>query len=149
MARASGVPRDLRRDEPYLAYDDFDFDVVCASAGDCFSRFHVRMLEMNESVKIIKQALDKLPSGPIFAEGTGKEALPEKREVYTSIEGLIHHFENIMPNRLWSRPRTASTLPLNRPTANWAFISFPTVRSARTVPGHATLADLIHSRFRS
>ncbi len=87
VARASGVPRDLRRDEPYLAYDDFDFDVICATAGDCFSRFHVRMLEMNESVKIIKQALDKMPGGPIFAEGTGKEALPEKREVYTSIEG--------------------------------------------------------------
>ncbi|MGN6133684.1 MAG: NADH-quinone oxidoreductase subunit D, partial [Aureliella sp.] len=72
IARASGVERDLRRDEPYLAYDQFDFDVICASAGDCFARFHVRMLEMVESVKIIRQALDKLPSGPIFPEGLGK-----------------------------------------------------------------------------
>lgn len=105
IARASGVPRDLRRDEPYLVYDDLDFDVICATAGDCFARFQVRMLEMVESIKIIRQTLDKLPGGPIFAEGTGKEAIPEKREVYTSIEGLIHHFEAIMPNRQPQPPK--------------------------------------------
>ncbi len=105
VARASGVVRDLRRDEPYLAYDDFDFDVICSQGCDCFARFQVRMLEMKESLKIIQQALMKLPSGPLFAEGTGKEALPEKREVYTSIEGLIHHFESIMPNRQLTPPK--------------------------------------------
>jgi NADH-quinone oxidoreductase subunit D len=99
VARASGVVRDLRRDEPYLVYDELDFDVICSNGGDCFSRFQVRMLEMVESIKIIRQALEKLPSGPIFAEGTGKESLPNKKEVYQSIEGLIHHFETIMPNR--------------------------------------------------
>jgi NADH-quinone oxidoreductase subunit D len=99
IARASGVARDLRRDEPYLAYSDLDFDVICGREGDCYARFVVRMLEMLESIKIIQQALDRLPSGPIFAEGYGKESLPEKREVYQSIEGLIHHFESIMPNR--------------------------------------------------
>ena len=99
VARASGVARDLRRDEPYLAYDDFDFDVICAAEGDCFARFHVRMEEMRQSLKILHQALDRLPGGPVFGEGMGKEALPQKREVYTSIEGLIHHFEAIMPNR--------------------------------------------------
>lgn len=99
VARASGVVRDLRRDEPYLAYEELDFDVICSQAGDCFARYQVRMLEMLESCKIIRQALEKLPSGPIYAEGTGKEAMPEKREVYQSIEGLIHHFESIMPNR--------------------------------------------------
>ncbi|MFO0922767.1 MAG: NADH-quinone oxidoreductase subunit D [Pirellulales bacterium] len=105
VARASGVVHDLRRDEPYLAYDDFDFDVICSQGCDCFARFQVRMLEMKESLKIIQQALMKLPSGPLFAEGTGKEALPEKREVYTSIEGLIHHFESIMPNRQLTPPK--------------------------------------------
>ncbi|MFM2002451.1 MAG: NADH-quinone oxidoreductase subunit [Planctomycetota bacterium] len=99
VARASGVQRDLRVDEPYLAYADLDFDVVCSHAGDCYARFLVRMLEVGESLKIIRQALSNLPSGPIYAEGTGKEAMPEKREVYQSIEGLIHHFESIMPNR--------------------------------------------------
>ena len=105
VARASGVVRDLRRDEPYLAYNDFDFDVCAAQGGDCYARFQVRMLEMLESLKIIEQAIENLPSGPIYAEGTGKEGLPDKREVYRSIEGLIHHFENIMPNRQMPAPK--------------------------------------------
>jgi NADH-quinone oxidoreductase subunit D len=99
IARASGVVRDLRKDEPYLAYPDFDFKVICGQAGDCFARYMVRMLEMQESVKIIQQALENLPSGPINAEIAGKVTLPEKMEVYGSIEGLIHHFEMVMPNR--------------------------------------------------
>jgi NADH-quinone oxidoreductase subunit D len=105
VARASGVTRDLRRDEPYLAYDDLDFDIICSAEGDCYARFQVRMLEMQESLKIIRQGLDRLPDGPIFAEGFGKSALPDKPEVYRSIEGLIHHFEQIMPNRQVSGPR--------------------------------------------
>jgi NADH-quinone oxidoreductase subunit D len=99
IARASGVVRDLRKDEPYLAYPDFNFKVICAQAGDCYARYMVRMLEMQESVKIIEQALENLPSGPINAEIAGKVTLPEKMEVYGSIEGLIHHFEMVMPNR--------------------------------------------------
>lgn len=105
VARASGVMRDLRRDEPYLAYEDLDFDVICSKDGDCFARYQVRMLEIMESLKIIRQALEKLPAGPIFAEGTGKEAMPDKRETYQSIEGLIHHFESVMPNRQMASPR--------------------------------------------
>ncbi len=99
LARASGVVRDLRKDEPYLAYPDFDFKVICAEAGDCFARYMVRMLEMQESIKIVEQALENLPSGSINAEIAGKVTLPEKMEVYGSIEGLIHHFEMVMPNR--------------------------------------------------
>ncbi|MDZ4658455.1 MAG: NADH dehydrogenase (quinone) subunit D [Bythopirellula sp.] len=99
LARASGVVRDLRKDEPYLAYPDFDFKVICAEAGDCYARYMVRMLEMQESIKIIEQALENLPTGPINSEIAGKVTLPEKMEVYGSIEGLIHHFEMVMPNR--------------------------------------------------
>jgi NADH-quinone oxidoreductase subunit D len=102
VARASGVVRDLRRDEPYLAYPDMDFDVICSQEGDCYARFIVRMQEMIESIKIIRQAVDALPGGPVYAEGTGKEAMPDKAEVYQSIEGLIHHFEAVMPNRQMS-----------------------------------------------
>ena len=65
VARASGVTRDLRKDEPYLAYRDFDFNVCCAEAGDCFARYLVRMDEMKESVKIIQQAVENLPAGPV------------------------------------------------------------------------------------
>ena len=104
-ARASGVVRDLRRDEPYLAYDDFDFDVCASQGGDCYARFQVRMMEMIESVKIIEQAIDKLPAGPIFATDTGKVGMPDKKEVYRSIEGLIHHFESVMPNRQMQTPK--------------------------------------------
>ncbi|MCC6508103.1 MAG: NADH-quinone oxidoreductase subunit D [Pirellulaceae bacterium] len=138
VARASGVPRDLRRDEPYLSYNDFDFDVICAAAGDCFARFQVRVLEMVESIKIIKQALDKLPGGPIYAEGTGKEAMPEKREVYTSIEGLIHHFESIMPNRQLQPPKESLYAATESPNGELGFyiVSDGTFRAyrARTRP---------------
>jgi NADH-quinone oxidoreductase subunit D len=99
IARASGVVRDLRKDEPYLAYPDFDFKVICGKAGDCYARYMVRMLEMLESLKIVEQAVENLPAGPINADVTGKVSLPEKMEVYGSIEGLIHHFEISMPNR--------------------------------------------------
>jgi NADH-quinone oxidoreductase subunit D len=58
------VVRDLRRDEPYLAYDDFDFDVCAAQGGDCYARFQVRMMEILESLKIIEQAIENLPAGP-------------------------------------------------------------------------------------
>src|SRR4051794_7594423 len=65
LARASGVVRDVRKDNPYLAYPDFDFKVICATAGDCFSRYLVRMDEMLESLKIVQQAIENLPPGPV------------------------------------------------------------------------------------
>ncbi len=61
IARASGITRDLRKDEPYLAYADFDFKVCCAKGGDCFARYLVRMAEMRESLKIIEQAIENIP----------------------------------------------------------------------------------------
>jgi NADH-quinone oxidoreductase subunit D len=99
IARASGVVRDLRKDEPYLAYKDFDFKVVCASTGDCYARYLVRMQEMLESIRIIEQAIENIPAGPINVDSESKDVLPSKRDVYRSIESLIQHFEVIMPNR--------------------------------------------------
>src|SRR5260370_56856 len=104
IARASGVVRDLRKDEPYLAYKDFDFKVVCAKAGDCFARFLVRMDEMVESLKIISQAIENLPSGPVNVDLEGKCVIPDKSATYRSIEGLIQHFELFMTNRRWQTP---------------------------------------------
>lgn len=104
IARASGVVRDLRKDEPYLAYKDFDFKVVCATAGDCFSRYLVRMEEMLESLKIVQQAIENLPAGPVNVDPESKLILPDKPATYRSIEGLIHHFELIMTNRRWETP---------------------------------------------
>jgi len=105
IARASGVTRDLRKDEPYLAYKDFDFKVICAKAGDCFSRYLVRMDEMMESLKIVQQAIENLPSGPVNIELNSKQVIPDKLATYRSIEGLIQHFELFMWNRRWDTPR--------------------------------------------
>lgn len=105
VARASGVIRDLRKDEPYLAYSDFDFKVVCARNGDCYDRYLVRMDEIMESIKIVGQAIENLPSGPVNADVEGKAVMPDQLATYRSIEGLIQHFELIMPNRQWQTPK--------------------------------------------
>jgi NADH-quinone oxidoreductase subunit D len=105
IARASGVVRDLRKDEPYLAYGDLDFRVICAKSGDCYARFLVRMEEMLESLKIVHQAIENLPAGPINVDVNSKAVLPDKTATYRSIEGLIQHFELIMTNRRWDTPR--------------------------------------------
>jgi NADH-quinone oxidoreductase subunit D len=104
VARASGVVRDLRKDEPYLAYRDFDFKVVCSTAGDCYARYLVRMEEMLESVKIVQQAIENLPCGQINVDIEGKAVMPDQLSVYRSIESLIQHFELVMTNRQWQPP---------------------------------------------
>ena len=104
IARASGVTRDLRRDEPYLAYADFDFQVCCAREGDCLARYVVRMAEMWESLKIIRQAVDNLPAGPVNVGPETRTALPPSPKVWTTIEGLISHFELVMPTRGFQVP---------------------------------------------
>src|SRR5262249_16840181 len=105
IARASGAVRDVRKDDPYLAYADFDFKVVCASGGDCYTRYLVRMEEMLESLHIIHGASENLPSGPVNVETNPRVVLPDQLATYRSIESLIQHFEIIMPNRGFSVPR--------------------------------------------
>ncbi len=90
---------DLRKDQPYLAYEDFDFEVPYMTEGDVYARFLVRMEEINQSQRIIKQALAKLPTGPVNVPIAEKFPMPDKATVYNSMEGLIQHFELIMPNR--------------------------------------------------
>jgi NADH-quinone oxidoreductase subunit D len=106
IARASGVVRDLRKDEPYLAYGDLAgaFKVICAKEGDCLARYLVRMEEMLQSVAIIEAAIENLPSGPVNVDANSKAVLPNQMAVYRSIEGLIHHFELVMTNRQWESP---------------------------------------------
>jgi NADH-quinone oxidoreductase subunit D len=104
IARASGVVRDLRKDEPYLAYGELagSFKVVCATEGDSLARYLVRMEEMLESLKIIDAAVENLPPGPVDVDVNSKVVLPNQLSVYRSIEGLIQHFELIMTNRQWN-----------------------------------------------
>jgi NADH-quinone oxidoreductase subunit D len=89
--RGSGVEHDLRKAEPYLVYDQLEFDVPVGSVGDCYDRYLVRMEEMRQSVRIIRQCLDKMPGGPINVPD-GKTVLPPKQKVLTAMEELIHQF---------------------------------------------------------
>ncbi len=89
--RGSGVEHDLRRAHPYLDYEQYDFEVAVGSAGDCYDRYLVRIEEMRQSVRILRQVIDKLPSGPINVVDW-KNMLPPKARVMTKMEELIHHF---------------------------------------------------------
>ncbi len=89
--RASGMEYDLRRRHPYLGYEKFDFEIPVGSVGDCYDRYYCRLQEIRESAKIIRQALDSLPAGPICAH-EAKGVLPPKEKVLTSMEELIHQF---------------------------------------------------------
>ena len=92
--RASGVDWDLRRDNPYSGYEDYDFEVVTREGCDTFDRYTLRLDEMRESCKIIRQAVGKLQPGPILAD-VPSVCLPDKQDVTNSIEGLIHQFKII------------------------------------------------------
>jgi NADH-quinone oxidoreductase subunit D len=89
--RGSGVEWDLRKEMPYLGYEEYDFDVPVGEHGDAFDRYLVRIEEMKQSCRIILQALDRIPDGPITVQDH-KVSLPEKRSVLTSMEQLIHQF---------------------------------------------------------
>jgi NADH-quinone oxidoreductase subunit D len=91
ILRAAGIPRDLRRDVPYLVYPELDFEVITLTESDALARFYVRLAEMRESAKILQQALEKLPYGPIHASEP-RRVLPDKHRTYTKMEELIHDF---------------------------------------------------------
>jgi NADH-quinone oxidoreductase subunit D len=92
VLRGSGVDWDLRRAQPYLAYDQVDFRVPVYPEGDVWARYRVRMEEMRESTRIVDQALRRLPGGPFIADDR-KVVLPPREELHTSMESLIHHFK--------------------------------------------------------
>jgi NADH-quinone oxidoreductase subunit D len=92
VLRGSGVDWDLRRAQPYLAYDQVDFRVPVYEEGDVWARYRVRMEEMRESTRIVDQALRRLPGGPFIADDR-KVVLPPREELHTSMESLIHHFK--------------------------------------------------------
>ncbi|HEX5105963.1 MAG TPA: NADH dehydrogenase (quinone) subunit D [Pirellulaceae bacterium] len=121
IARASGVTRDLRKDEPYLAYGDLDFQVCCATAGDCFARYYVRMAEMRESLRIIHQAVENLPAGPINIGVDERTTLPPKQQVYQTIEGTITHFELVMLNRGFTVPSEEAYAAIEAPNGELGF----------------------------
>lgn len=93
--RASGVDHDLRKTEPYYHYETFDFEVPVGEVGDTYDRIMVRLEEIRQSIRIIHQCIARMPKGPIMADDR-RVRLPEKQEVYSSIEGLMNHFKLVM-----------------------------------------------------
>jgi len=93
MLRASGVDYDVRKYFPYSGYDEFDFNVPTRTESDCYARYLLRVAEMRESLKIVRQAMDKIPpEGPIRAEAPGIVP-PEREKMKTEMESLIYHFK--------------------------------------------------------
>jgi NADH-quinone oxidoreductase subunit D len=95
MLRASGVAFDVRKDRPYLDYETYDFDVPIGERGDVYDRYLVRIEEMRQSVRIIDQALDRLPDGPINVADP-RVILPDKSAAMSEMESMIFHFKNVM-----------------------------------------------------
>ena len=95
LLRATGEPYDVRKADPYLVYDRFDFAVPTGTRGDNYDRFMVRFAEMQQSMRIVEQALAQIPEGPVRADDP-RFVLPPKQEVYGSIEGLMNHFKLVI-----------------------------------------------------
>ncbi len=90
--RASGVAWDLRKSQPYEVYEELDFDIPVGKTGDCYARYLVRIEEMRQSIKIVRQCLEKLPDGPVMTEDH-KVTPPRRADMKQSMEALIHHFK--------------------------------------------------------
>jgi NADH-quinone oxidoreductase subunit D len=124
------VARDLRKDSPNLCYADnwdgegaeaVEFDVPIARDGDCFCRYLVRLEELKQSANIIRQLIDCIPGGPINVSPDGKAVLPEKGDVYGSIEATIQHFELIMDNRGFKAPVGELYSAMESPNGEYGF----------------------------
>jgi NADH:ubiquinone oxidoreductase subunit D len=92
MIRGSGIPYDIRKFAPYDAYDQVEFEVPIGKNGDTYDRYRVRMEEFRQSNRIIRQCIEKLPTGPVMAPDAPKFTLPPKERVMKEMESLIHHF---------------------------------------------------------
>lgn len=95
MLRASGVPYDVRKDLPYLDYETYDFEVPIGENGDVYDRYLVRFEEIRQSIRILEQALDRLPDGPINVDDP-RVILPDKRDAMNDMEAMIFHFKQVM-----------------------------------------------------
>ena len=130
LARASGVARDIRKDEPYLCFADnwdgqgakaVEFDVPIATTGDCLARYHVRLEEIKQSCHIIRQLIDSIPGGSVDVLPSGGIQMPPKDQVHNSIQGTIQQFELVMPNRGWESPIGESYGAIEGPNGEYGF----------------------------
>lgn len=95
IARSAGVDYDVRKDYPYHVYDEVEFDVPVGTTGDCYDRYLVRVEELNQSIRILRQCLKQIPDGPTMIDDP-RCALPPKKDTYNTIESMIRHFKHIV-----------------------------------------------------
>jgi NADH-quinone oxidoreductase subunit D len=119
IARASGVDYDVRRYFPYLGYDRYDFDVPTRTDGDVYSRYLVRVAEMRESLKICRQALERIPPIGVFAVADPRITPPPKDKVYTEMEALIQHF--LIYSQGFTVPAGEAYVPVEGPRGEQGF----------------------------
>ncbi len=142
--RACGISYDLRRDQPYLLYPELDFNVITRTECDALARYFVRFDEVAESVKIIRQCLDKLQPGPIFADDA-KIVLPRKGEIYSSMEELINDFVLVNFGQAPPKGESYSAIEASKGELGWYLISDGTGtpwRSKIRSPSFVTLQGL-------
>lgn len=118
MLRGSGVKRDLRKDEPYSGYENFEFDIALGRNGDAYDRYLLRMEEMRQSMRIIQQAIDGMPEGPYRANVPGV-VLPPKEDVLRKMESMIFHFKIITEG--FKAPRGAVYQGIESPKGELGF----------------------------
>jgi NADH-quinone oxidoreductase subunit D len=116
--RGCGVAYDLRKAQPYSSYDHFEFDVPIGTHGDVYDRYLIRMQEMRESLRIVRQAFDNLPGGPVNTSDR-KVALPPRNEINTSMESLIHHFKLVTEG--FHTPKGQVYVPVESPRGELGF----------------------------
>ena len=142
--RASGVDFDLRRDMPYSSYEKFQFRVPVSNRCDCWGRYEVRLEEMRESIKIIQQALDGMPGGPVKADAP-KIILPDREKMKTQMEALIHHFKIVTEGFNVPAGEVFQTIESGHGTMGYYVVSDGTAKPYRVhmrYPGFASLQAL-------
>jgi len=130
MLRASGVAYDVRKDRPYLDYETYDFEVPVGEHGDVYDRYLVRMEEMRQSLRILHQALDRLPDGPVNAEDP-RVILPPKHRAMSDMEAMIYHFKQVMEGV--SAPVGEAYMGIENPKGElgYSFVSDGTAKPVR------------------
>jgi NADH-quinone oxidoreductase subunit D len=116
--RASGVDVDLRRDKPYTGYENFQFNVPVSNVGDVFARYMVRVAELRESQKIVKQALEGVPEGPVKADAP-HVVLPDREKMKTQMEALIYHFKIVTEG--FTVPEGEVYMPIESPRGEMGY----------------------------
>jgi len=144
VARASGIDYDVRRDNPYSSYEKFDFNVPVSNDCDVWARYVLRLEEMRQSVRIIQQALDGMPEGPVKANAP-KIVLPDREAMKTQMESLIHHFKIVTEGFAVPAGEVYQAIESGHGTMGYYVVSDGTAKPWRVhmrYPGFATLQAL-------